>query len=629
MAQESSVDFVIITALAEEREAVLSQLPNYRKLPARGDDPNVYYAAEVPINCPDVATAVYRVRVLSLWKMGQSQAVAVATRALDRWRPKYVILVGIAGGVAGKSSLGDVLIADNIADFESQKVSPGKRRVRWDGYPIDSFLLSAAYNFTDKQWLQQICAPRPTVGQPHVLFGPIASGDVVLEDVVLLDELREKWDKLIGVEMEAGGVALAAFQTSFRPGFFMVRGVSDLANPDKGKAEEAGWRNYACQIAAAYTIGFLKSGPVALLSRKPQRKSDKLPTRQPEKPAARKDQLIAIPAGRSWQGAVTNDPRALPNEKPGRETHSREFQIGRYPVTNRDYARFIEASGQPAPLHWSDGQMPRDLADHPVVNVNYDEAEAYCKWLSEMEGQHYRLPTETEWEKVARGSLPDRRIYVWGDQWRDNACNSLEANRGGTTAVTEFEAINRSPFGVIDLLGNAWEWTSSWYEKYPGSTHTGDKFGQKYRVVRGGSWHGKADEARISARGRYSPDTRREYLGFRVVCETSGLPEPQSQAADAHAATIPPTRATHAARHAVPQLTPAENEQTRLRKLLAEKFSQEELRTLCFDLGIDYEDLPGEGHEAKARDLIAHCKRHDRLSEVVSYIQTVRPDIKL
>jgi formylglycine-generating enzyme required for sulfatase activity len=614
MARKSSVDFIIITALAEEREAVLSHLPGNKKLSARSDDPNVYYAAEVPLSMPDGTTGIYHVRVLSLWKMGQSQAVAVAARALDRWRPKYVILVGIAGGVAGKSSLGDVLIADNIADYESQKVSSGKRRVRWDGYPIDPFLLSAAYNFTDTQWHQQICAERPATGQPRVLFGPVASGDVVLEDVALLDELREKWDKLIGVEMEAGGVALAAFQTPFHPGFFMVRGVSDLANPDKGKAEEAGWRDYACQAAAAYTIGFLKSGPVALPSWKAPRKSGKEPARQSEKPAAYKDWLVVIPAGSFWQGAVSNDSHALPNEKPGRETHVREFQIGRYPVTNREYARFLEAGGQSAPPHWIDGYMPRDQADHPVVNVNYDEAVAYCRWLSEMEGKHYRLPTEAEWEKAARGSLPDRRIYVWGDQWRDNACNSLELNRGGTTAVTEFEAVNCSPFGVVDLLGNVWEWTSSWYEKYPGSTHASENYGQKFRVVRGGSWHVTAIEARISARGRYAPDTRRDYLGFRVVCETSRQPDSQSQPA---------------ATHAAPRVTPTENEQTRLRKLLAEKFSQEELRTLCFDLDIDYEDLPGEGHEAKARDLIAHCKRHDRLSEVVSYIQTERPEINL
>jgi nucleoside phosphorylase len=97
---------------------------------------------------------------------------------------------------------------------------------------------------------------------PTVRFGPVASGDKVIAYGEALDSLREVWSKLIGVEMEAGGVALRALQTTWKPGFFMVRGVSDLADEHKGTATVDEWRPYACDIAAAYTIALLKSGPV-------------------------------------------------------------------------------------------------------------------------------------------------------------------------------------------------------------------------------------------------------------------------------------------------------------------------------------------------------------------------------
>jgi formylglycine-generating enzyme required for sulfatase activity len=431
-----------------------------------------------------------------------------------------------------------------------------------------------------------------------------------------MDELREKWDKLIGVEMEAGGVALAAFQTPFHPGFFMVRGVSDLADPNKSKSEVAGWREYACQAAAAYAIGILKSGPVVIVN------SLEIPQRDDQN-------LISIAAGSFWHGAAPDDPQALDNEMPGRATFLRGFRMCRYPVKNSEYAVFIAETQRPAPPHWVGGQMPLDRANHPVVNVNCDDAEAYCDWLSRVSGQTYRLPTEAEWEKAARGSLPDKRIYVWGDNWLDDACNTEEANEGGTTPVTEFEAVNRSVFGVVDLLGNVWEWTSSWYQKYPGSTHASDRYGQKYRVVRGGSWHGKSDETRISARGRYAPDTRRDYLGFRVACEVADTLKPQD-----NVETLPREatagRASDKAseRRSISDSTSISIDRTHLRKLLTQHFSLDELKLLCTDLDIEYENLAGEGKEAKARDLVAYCDRHVRLVDLVQYIKAERPYIK-
>jgi len=213
--------------------------------------------------------------------MGRVEAATLAGDAISRWRPRYVLLVGIAGGAATKSlhqddsgttggvaakgvRLGDVLIAESIIDYELQKRSAKKTDIRWKTYTIDQRLLPAAQNFDDLSWQQLLRETRPEDGAPKIHFGPIASGDKVIAYSKGLDSIRDVWSKLIGVEMEAGGVALRATQTAQPPGFFMIRSVSDLADQQKGADEVERWRAYACDVAAAYTIGLLQSGPVPL-----------------------------------------------------------------------------------------------------------------------------------------------------------------------------------------------------------------------------------------------------------------------------------------------------------------------------------------------------------------------------
>ena len=97
-----------------------------------------------------------------------------------------------------------------------------------------------------------------------------------------------------------------------------------------------------------------------------------------------------------------------------------EYQIGRYPVTNAEYAEFVAATGHAAPSHWRGDRPPEELVSHPVVNVSWRDAlPAYVDWLRERTGQPYRLPTEAEWEKAARGQ--DGRLWPWGNDW-DPAC---------------------------------------------------------------------------------------------------------------------------------------------------------------------------------------------------------------
>ena len=199
--------------------------------------------------------------------MGRVQATTATVDAIRRWHPRYVVLIGIAGGVAAKGvSLGDILVADQIVDYELQKLTPKGPDIRWEVHRADPRLVGSALNFTDETWQESITAERPDDGSPRRHMGPIASGDKVIAFGAALAKYRETWSKLIGVEMEAGGVAAAAFQAAERPGFFMVRGVSDLADEQKSSPEVEKWRQYACDVAASYAIALLRSGPILPIS---------------------------------------------------------------------------------------------------------------------------------------------------------------------------------------------------------------------------------------------------------------------------------------------------------------------------------------------------------------------------
>jgi nucleoside phosphorylase/tetratricopeptide (TPR) repeat protein len=266
LTEKPPVDFVIITALEEERNAVLGKLQGYQKLPSSVADIRVYFSADLPITSPGGPAITYRVIVL-LSGVGRVNAAAATGDAIRRWNPRYVILVGIAGGVAEKGvELGDVLIADQIVDYELQKQTPEGTDIRWEVHRPDPRLLEAARSLADEEWQTSIAVDRPDGEIPKRHIGLIASGDKVIAFKDALTQYRATWSKLIGVEMEAGGAAAAAFQASSQPGFLVVRGVSDLADAEKGSPEVEKWRSNACDVAAAYTIALLKSTPIPPIS---------------------------------------------------------------------------------------------------------------------------------------------------------------------------------------------------------------------------------------------------------------------------------------------------------------------------------------------------------------------------
>lgn len=256
----NGTDFLIIAPLQDEREALLDLLLQPRLMAPDNLDTRVYHLSELPVERSDGSRGSYRLTVTSPLDMGLVEAATATSDAIRRFGPRYVLLVGIAGGVGEKIQLGDLLIADQLVDYEHQKLTSDRPEVRYRAHRTDARLVAWAQNFRSFNFDAVGSRPEPGTSRRHV--GPIITGNKVMASVDALAVYRADWPNLIGVEMEAGGVASAAFEAAAKPGVLTIRGVSDLADKDKNKSQADGWRDYACRLAAAYAVAFLRSGPV-------------------------------------------------------------------------------------------------------------------------------------------------------------------------------------------------------------------------------------------------------------------------------------------------------------------------------------------------------------------------------
>jgi formylglycine-generating enzyme required for sulfatase activity len=245
----------------------------------------------------------------------------------------------------------------------------------------------------------------------------------------------------------------------------------------------------------------------------PAGKGKAAPTRPPFEP-----EMVLIPAGQFLMGSdPQKDELADDNEQPQHPLYLPDYYLARTPLTNAQYAAFVQATDHRQPDLWEGGKPPDGKEDHPVVEVSWDDAVAYCNWLAEVTGRPYRLPSEAEWEKGARGG--DGRIYPWGDEWDAQRCNNVEGGPGDTTPVGAYPE-GASPYGLLDMAGNVWEWTRSIYRGYPYDPVDGreDLQAGGPRVLRGGSFYADQGDARCACRRRYFPDVFFFFsVGFRVV----------------------------------------------------------------------------------------------------------------
>lgn len=197
------------------------------------------------------------------------------------------------------------------------------------------------------------------------------------------------------------------------------------------------------------------------------------------------------------------------------------YYIGKYPVTNAEYAVFIRETDAPAPRCWSDPAPPTGEEDHPVGAIRWQDACDYCAWLAAASGKPYRLPTEAEWEKAARGT--DGRFYPWGDDWDPQRLNSREAGPGKLMAVGSYSPQGDSPYGVAEMAGGLWEWVSDWFDPlaYRDRQDIRDPKGPAtgtMHILRGGAFN--LDGlllANVSVRDTHEGTNVAEDDGFRVA----------------------------------------------------------------------------------------------------------------
>lgn len=263
-------------------------------------------------------------------------------------------------------------------------------------------------------------------------------------------------------------------------------------------------------------------------------------------PADLLPELALIPAGEFVMGSED----AEEDERPPHRVHVDDFLLGVHPVTNLEYARFVRETGHRAPAIyelplvvtagnrererafrssgqpyvWTESDPPRDRLDHPVTLVRWDDAVAYCAWLSAATGRAVRLPTEAEWEKAARGGL-DAKRFPWGDRLDRNLANFLsDPAQKASQGTTPCRSYPPNGYGLFDMTGNVWEWVHDWYDSgYYSSSPPRNPDGPDQgplRIVRGGAWLvGDIRMLSCSHRHKVPADTYSYTIGFRIACE--------------------------------------------------------------------------------------------------------------
>ncbi len=229
--------------------------------------------------------------------------------------------------------------------------------------------------------------------------------------------------------------------------------------------------------------------------------------------------MVLIPAGEFWMGTndtdrsdnnqANNVPLGANDARPRHRASIKAFFLDKTEVTNAQYKKYCDATGYPPPPHWNGGTFPEGQGDFPVTRVNWYEAVAYAAWLGK------RLPSEAEWERAARGT--EGRLFAWGDSWD---ADKVVWDTDGPRAVGS-KPQGATPEGVLDLTGNVFEWTSSWFDAYPNAPTKQPDFGTKLKVIRGGAWAGGHDLGQGWFRSVNRPQSRIEWVGFRCAKDAS------------------------------------------------------------------------------------------------------------
>ena len=284
----------------------------------------------------------------------------------------------------------------------------------------------------------------------------------------------------------------------------------EISIPSKSK------NNSLLIIGGGVVLVLLIAGAItAYLLTRPASTPDTPPAVVIDKPQAGieavKADLVEIPGGTFQMGRNTGPPQ----EQPVHAVRVQRFFMDRTEVTNAEYAEFVRSTNHEVPSHWVRGQPLPGQEKWPVVNVSQKDAEAFASWRSKRDGVTYRLPTEEEWEFAARNG-GEFLSYPWGNNWQDRRAVVKEASPRPVGTYPD----GKNKWGVVDLIGNAWEWTSSKASVYTGAAQIPDA-NKEWVVVRGGSYASDPADRQIPISATYrdwfEPTLKHPNFGFRLV----------------------------------------------------------------------------------------------------------------
>lgn len=250
------------------------------------------------------------------------------------------------------------------------------------------------------------------------------------------------------------------------------------------------WRNASHEVASLSAISLPQASPAQSLSQTPAAATT----------ASAAADMIFISGGQFMMGRDGRDKF----ESPARSVTVHPFYLDRTEVTNQEYQKFVTASGRDAPAHWQGGKFPIAEANFPVVNVSWNDAQAYAKWAQK------RLPSEAEWEFAARGTAG--WAYPWGNDWRQGFANA-DHTQGGHISEVGCYPQGATPQGLLDMCGNVWEWTANGLVSYA----DGKKELAPGKVIRGGAFDGPRELVTMTYRGVLPADAARDKTGFRCA----------------------------------------------------------------------------------------------------------------
>jgi sulfatase modifying factor 1 len=225
--------------------------------------------------------------------------------------------------------------------------------------------------------------------------------------------------------------------------------------------------------------------------------------------------MALIPAGWFWMGSDAGQE----NERPVHRVWIDEYHLAACQVTNAEYGQFLRATGAQAPRLRDD--LNFNHPDQPVVAVSWFEAVKYCQWLSQLTERNYRLPTEAEWERAARGGV-EGKLFPWGNDPPESLPEYDQRWKTGPEPVARYSA---NAFGLYNICENVHEWCCDWYQSdyytvSPERNPRGPETGQR-RASRGGSWRHHIKVTRCAARSSIPPEFQYADYGFRVACDLS------------------------------------------------------------------------------------------------------------